>query len=130
MKFKLNTGRTIWQGQGIEAGKNLELYRKAAAIAYMNEEDMKKLNVKEGDKIKVKSEFGEVVVYVKKANERLPEGSIYIPMGPWANLVVHPYTDSTGMPYFKGDYDYYVEVEKTDEEVLSMEELMKKYYIK
>lgn len=46
--------------------KNLDLYVKAAGVVYINEEDMEKLGVKEGDKVKVKSEYGEVVVYVKK----------------------------------------------------------------
>jgi len=127
MKFKLNTGRTIWQGEAIEAGKNLELYRKAAGVCYINEEDMAKMGLNEGDSIKVKSEYGEVVVCVKKANEKMPEGMIFIPMGPWANCVVLPDTDSTAMPSFKGPID--VEVEKTDEEVLTMSELMRKTYI-
>ncbi|AAB99170.1 formylmethanofuran dehydrogenase, subunit D (tungsten) (fwdD) [Methanocaldococcus jannaschii DSM 2661] len=129
MKFFLNTGRTIWQGEAMEAGKNLDLYVKAAGVVYINEEDMEKLGVKEGDKVKVKSEYGEVVVYVKKATERMPEGMIYIPMGPWANCVVKPDTHSTGMPTFKGYPGFYVEVEKTDEEFLDMRSLMRKKYI-
>lgn len=38
MKAILNTGRTIWQGQAIEAGKDLDLYIDAAAVVYMNRE--------------------------------------------------------------------------------------------
>ncbi|MDK2790723.1 MAG: formylmethanofuran dehydrogenase subunit [Methanothermococcus sp.] len=127
MKFKLNTGRTIWQGEAIEAGKNLELYRKAAGVCYINEGDMAKMGLNEGDSIKVKSKHGEVVVYVKKATEEMPEGMIFIPMGPWANCVVLPDTESTAMPSYKGPID--VEVEKTDEKVLTMSELMRKTYI-
>ncbi|WP_423793294.1 tungsten-dependent formylmethanofuran dehydrogenase subunit FwdD [Methanocaldococcus indicus] len=129
MKFRLNTGRTIWQGEGIEAGKNLKLYKKAAAVVYINKEDMEKLGVKEGDKVKVKSSFGSVVLYVKEADERNPEGHIFIPMGPWANVVVDPDTTSTGMPYLKGSPDQFVKIEKTDEEVLDMEDLMKTVYL-
>jgi len=52
---------------------------------------------------------------------------VFMPMGPWANLVVSPETDSTGMPSFKG---VVVEIEKADgEEVLSMAELMRKKYL-
>jgi formylmethanofuran dehydrogenase subunit D len=127
MKFRLNTGRTIWQGEAIEAGKNLELYRKAAGVCYINEEDMNAMGLNEGDSIKVASEYGDVVVCVKRATETMPAGMIYIPMGPWANCVVMPETNSTAMPSFKGPID--VEVEKTDEEVPTMMELMRKKYI-
>ncbi|WP_292460846.1 tungsten-dependent formylmethanofuran dehydrogenase subunit FwdD [Methanothermococcus sp.] len=127
MKFKLNTGRTIWQGEAIEAGKNLEMYRKAAGVCYFNEEDMMKLNLKEGDCVKVKSAYGETVVKVKKTNQPMPEGMVFIPMGPWANCVVMPETNSTAMPSFKGPLD--VEIEKTDEEVPIMMDLMRKKYI-
>ncbi|HIQ39031.1 MAG TPA: protein fwdD [Methanothermococcus okinawensis] len=127
MKFILNTGRTIWQGEAIEAGKNLEMYRKAAAVCYINKEDMEKLDLKDGDTVKVISEYGDVVVYAKEASEHMPEGMVFIPMGPWANCVISPETDSTGMPSFK---DVPVEIVKAErEEVLSMPELMRKKYI-
>ncbi|ADP77774.1 formylmethanofuran dehydrogenase, subunit D [Methanothermus fervidus DSM 2088] len=124
MKAILNTGRTIWQGQAIEAGKDLDLYIDAAAVVYMNREMMNELGVKEGDNVKVKSKYGEVVVKVVEAKEPLPEGMIYIPMGPWANKVVRPNTDSTATPSFK---NVPVEVEPTDEEVPDMPTLMKTY---
>ncbi|AEF96027.1 tungsten-dependent formylmethanofuran dehydrogenase subunit FwdD [Methanotorris igneus] len=124
-KFYLNTGRTIWQGEAIEAGKNLDLYVKAAAVCYINEDEMKDLGLKEGDKIKVKSEYGEVVVFAKKAREPMPKGMVYIPMGPWANKIVCPETDSTAMPSLKGPV--LVEIEKTDEEFLDMPKLMRTY---
>ena len=125
MKFYINTGRTIWQGEAIEAGKNLELYRKAAGVCYLNEEDMKKAGLKEGDNVKVISKYGDVVVCLKKATESMPEGMVYIPMGPWANSVVSPETKSTAMPAYKGPLD--VEIVKVDEEVPTMANLMKKY---
>jgi formylmethanofuran dehydrogenase subunit D len=127
MEFRLNTGRTIWQGEAIEAGKNLEMYRKAAGVCYINEEDMAKIGVKEGDAVKVISKYGDVVVCVKKATETMPEGMVYIPMGPWANCVVMPETNSTAMPSYKGPID--VNIEKTDEEIPIMMDLMRKKYI-
>ncbi|MDI9614620.1 tungsten-dependent formylmethanofuran dehydrogenase subunit FwdD [Methanothermobacter sp.] len=120
----LNTGRTIWQGQAIESGKDLKMYVDAAAIAEMNPEMMSELGIKEGDNVKVISEYGDVVVKAVKTRETLPEGMIYIPMGPWANRVVKPNTDSTATPSFK---NIPVEVIPTDEEVLDMPTLMKVY---
>lgn len=127
MKFMLNTGRTIWQGEAIEAGKNLEMYRKAAGVCYMNPEDMTALGVKDGDAIKITSKYGDVVVHAVTTKEPAPLGMIFVPMGPWANRIVLPDTESTSMPSFKGPLT--VDVEKSNEEVLLMADLMRKAYI-
>jgi formylmethanofuran dehydrogenase subunit D len=124
MNVILNTGRTVWQGQAIESGKDLKMYVDAAAICHMNREMMDSMGLKEGDNIQVVSNFGDVVVKVVNTNETLPEGMIYIPMGPWANLVIDPDTDSTATPRFK---NIPVEINATDEEVLDMPTLMKVY---
>lgn len=124
MNFILNTGRTIWQGQAIESGKDLEMYVNAAAICQMNQEQMEALGVKEGNNIKVTSEFGDVIVKVVMAKEELPEGMIYIPLGPWANRVIRPNTDSTATPSFK---NVPVDIIPTEELVLDMPTLMKGY---
>jgi Formylmethanofuran dehydrogenase subunit D len=124
MKFTLNTGRTIWQGQAIESGKDLKMYVDAAAICQMNVEQMEKMGVKEGENIKVVSDFGDVIVKVVMAKEELPEGMLYIPMGPWANRVIRPNTDSTATPSFK---NVPVDITPTEELVLDMPTLMKGY---
>jgi len=124
MKFILNTGRTIWQGQAIEAGKDLAMYVDAAAICNMNKEEMDELGLKEGDNINVESAYGEVIVKVVEAKEALPYGMIYIPMGPWANRVIRPTTDSTATPSFK---NVPVDVNPTEEQVLDMPTLLKIY---
>lgn len=95
MNVILNTGRTVWQGQAIESGKDLKMYVDAAAICHMNREMMDEMGLKEGDNIQVVSNFGDVVVRVVKTKETLPDGMIFIPMGPWANRVIDPDTDST-----------------------------------
>lgn len=124
MKVILNTGRTIWQGQAIESGKDLKMYIDAAAICNMNEDMMEDLRIKAGDNIKVVSDYGDVVVKVVMAKEALPAGMIYVPMGPWANRVIRPNTDSTATPSFK---NVPVDITPTDEEVLDMPTVMKVY---
>lgn len=124
MKVILNTGRTIWQGQAIESGKDLKMYIDAAAICNMNQDMMEDLGIKAGDNIKVISDYGDVVVKVVMAKEALPAGMIYVPMGPWANRVIRPNTDSTATPSFK---NVPVDITPTDEEVLDMPTIMKVY---
>jgi formylmethanofuran dehydrogenase subunit D len=125
MNFILNTGRTIWQGQAIESGKDLQMYVDAAAVCNMNRDQMEALGVKDGDNIEVVSEYGDVIVKVVTAKEELPNVMIYIPMGPWANRVIRPNTDSTATPSFK---NIPVEINPTDEAVLDMPTLMKGYH--
>ncbi|MDI9617953.1 tungsten-dependent formylmethanofuran dehydrogenase subunit FwdD [Methanothermobacter sp.] len=124
MMVILNTGRTIWQGQAIESGKDLKMYVDAAAIIQMNPDMMKQLGISEGDNVKVISQYGDVVVKAVEAKEPLPDGMVYIPMGPWANRVIRPDTDSTATPSFK---NIPVEIIPTDEEVPDMPTLMKVY---
>lgn len=124
MNVILNTGRTLWQGQAIESGKDLKMYIDYAAICNMNSDQLETLGVKEGDNVEILSEYGDVVVKAVKAKEELPEGMIYVPMGPWANRVIRPNTDSTATPSFK---NIPVEIVATDKPVLDMPTLMKVY---
>ena len=116
------TGRTTDQGMTIDEKLSNE-YMRAVSICEMNEKDMKKIGVKEGDRVLVKTELGEVVLYVKKAEEedlQPPEGIVFIPMGPYANRVVGILTGS-GTPQYKG---VKATVEKTNKNVLSIEEII------
>lgn len=124
MEVILNTGRTIWQGQAIEAGKDLQMYIDYAAICNLSQSQFDKLGIKEGDNVEIISEYGDVVLKAVKAKEELPEGMVYVPMGPWANRVVRPGTNSTAMPSYK---NVPVEIFATDKPVLDMPTLMKVY---
>ncbi|GAB6055642.1 molybdopterin dinucleotide binding domain-containing protein [Methanobacterium movens] len=124
MIVNLITGRTVWQGQAIESGKDLEMYINAAAIAHVSDEIMAKMGLESGQNIKIIAPDGDVVVKAVATKETLPEDTIYVPMGPWANRVVDPTTNSTAMPFFK---NIPVEIIHTDEEVLDMPTLMKVY---
>jgi formylmethanofuran dehydrogenase subunit D len=102
IEVNLITGRTIWQGVAIEGHKHEEAYLKACGIIEMDVSDMKKLHVFPGQTVRVKSDHGEVVVKATKTSQGPHPGLVFIPMGPWANQVINPYTYSTGMPHFKG----------------------------
>jgi len=124
MKVILNTGRTVWQGEAIESGKDLKMYVDYAAVCNMSANQFEELGIKEGDNVEILTEHGDVVLKSVKAKEALPEGMVYVPMGPWANRVVKPDTESTAMPSFKG---VPVELVATDKPVLDMPTLMKVY---
>lgn len=126
MRFTLLTGRSIYQGSGRERGKFSPDYWKSVSICEMDPEDMKLLKVRDNELVKVSTSFGSVIVRAVSSMEAPHRGIIFIPYGPLANLVVDPRTDGTGMPSFKG---LKADVEPAPKEaLLSLEELIKKYY--
>ncbi len=127
MDLTLITGRTIDQGCGKERGKFSEEYMLNVAVCEMNAEDMKKLNIKDGDNVKITTEAGSVIVKAKKSRRIKTSGVIFIPYGPWANAVLKPETEGTGMPLLKG---LKAKVEPTSEAVSNLKGLLAKAYKK
>lgn len=124
----LNTGTDIYQGACKKRGSTLkDEYRKVAGIAYMDPKDMAKLDVSNWESVLVKTDWGEVVVYAAHSRDAPHEGMIFIPKGPWANVVVSPETYCCNDPTYKG---IDATVEKSDKEVLLMADLMRYVYRK
>jgi len=128
LEVMLNTGSDIYQGACKKRGSTLnDEYRKVSGIAYMDPKDMAKLGVGNWDSLKVVSDWGEVIVYAAHSRDAPHEGTIFIPKGPWANVVVSPETYCCCDPTYKG---IMCTVEKSDEEVLLMADLMRAVYKK
>jgi formylmethanofuran dehydrogenase subunit D len=98
----LLTGRTINQGVALEGGKTTKENVRAAAICAFDKEDFKKLDCLPGTPVKVITNYGEVMVYSTISEEGPHPGIIFIPLGPWANQVVNPDSQSCGTPTYKG----------------------------
>lgn len=98
----LITGRSFGQGIGKEYGRFSEKYLYVVKSCEMNPEDMVALGVKRGSHVRVRSEFGEIVARVTDPTQELPKGSIFMPYGLWANTLVDPDSQGTGMPLLKG----------------------------
>lgn len=98
----LITGRTIQQGVSMEAGKEKEDYMKSCGIIELDAVDIAKLGIWKNTNVRVTSDFGSVIVKAIEATQGPHPGLGWIPMGPWANMVVDTNTYSTGMPTFKG----------------------------
>ena len=124
MKVIVNTARTFLQGEVCKGGMKLtDKYTEQAAYCQLNPEDAETMGVKDSDNITVKSAGGEVVLKATIAKE-IQKGTIMIPLGPWANRIIGSYTFNTGSPYYKGNVG---EVEKTDQKVKNVFEIMSLY---
>ena len=96
----LVSGRTMDQGVGLEIGKTSEEYFHSVSVIELNPEDMKSLDLKDGDHVELYNEHGSVVVS-SRASGSLDQGIDFITYGPWANQVIGSYTRGTGMPLYK-----------------------------
>jgi formylmethanofuran dehydrogenase subunit D len=127
LKVKLLTGRTIDQGVGKERGKISKEYLDSVSICYIDPEDLDKLAIKEGTNVLVATDYGSVVLKAVKSLRNPHKGSVFVPYGPWVNMIVDPETNSIGMPSYKG-----IPAKVTpapDKSVLNLEELLKTEYI-
>jgi len=102
LQVTLLTGRTIEQGVAKERGKASKEYVESVSVCYMDPEDLKRLGIKEKINVQVSTEHGSVVVKAVKSLRGPHPSVIFIPYGPWANVVVNPETHSIGMPSLKG----------------------------
>jgi len=126
LKVSLLTGRTIDQGKGKEMGKLSKEYLESVMICQMDPNDMKSLGVKENTNVKVATDFGSVVLKAVKSARAPHPKVVFIPYGPWANLIMNPRTHGTGMPSFKG---IPAEIEPApNEKVLSLQNLLNQFH--
>jgi formylmethanofuran dehydrogenase subunit D len=103
-KIKLNmiTQRSIEEGAAMEKGKTNPDYFAACSVCEMNPEDMKKAGIWKNTNVKVTSECGSVIVKAIEPTQFVPPGLAHIRQGVWANQVVPPRTQSTGVPQYSG----------------------------
>lgn len=102
VKVTLLTGRTIDQGTTKEHGKLSKEYQEIVATCEVDLDDLKKLTMKKNSNVRVSTDYGSVVVKAIESKRGSHPGIAYMPYGLWANEVVDPNTNGTGMPSFKG----------------------------
>jgi len=94
------SGRTLGQGATCEAKMTPEFYE-ATSFCSLSEGDYNSLGLSDEDNVLVSTPFGDVVVS-PRIDSGLPNGVIFIPMGPWANAIIGPETGGCGTPQYKG----------------------------
>lgn len=125
LKVLLITGRSLRQGVGKEFGKGDEKYMESVSLCEISPKDLEAIGAKSGSNIRIKTQYGSVVVKAV-SSESIKPGMIFIPYGPYSNILLGGDTNSSGMPTFKG---VYAEIEPAIEErVLTIKELVEQYY--
>ena len=103
-------GRSNKQGTSLIKGKLKEEYLQVTSTVEMNEEDMRRLYLQDGDSVKLSNATGEFIAICKgKKAKDLPAGMIFIAYGPSASRLMERDTGGSGMPISK---NLQVQVEK------------------
>ena len=101
-KMMLIPGRSSKQGTSLTQGKLKEEYQKVTSTLEMNKDDMDKMGLIDGDKVKLSNEVGETIVScLGKKPEDLSEGMLFIPYGPPSSQLMTSDTAGSGMPLSK-----------------------------
>ena len=101
--FILIPGRTSKQGCGISEGKYKENYQSEINALQICHDDMERLGLSEGGRVKLTSEFGEIEVDIKRApKDELPSGMLFIAYGDLSSRLMGGDTHGSGMPTSKG----------------------------
>ena len=122
LKVTLLSGRSLGQGRSKVIGKFSDEYFRNVAVCELNPEDLKSLGISPGQNVKITTKTGSVVVRSAIASQVSQRGIIFMPYGPWVNMVIGSETHGTGMPAMKG-----VEAEVTgasDEKLLDLRTLV------
>jgi formylmethanofuran dehydrogenase subunit D len=101
-KMLLIAGRSTKQGVNLNIGKHSDEYREVTSTLEMNAEDMARLGLRDGDRVRLRTAVGEAVVRCKSRKpEELPSGVLFLPYGPASSQLMNGDTAGTGMPLSK-----------------------------
>lgn len=120
MKAIMISGRTLAQGAACEDKMSAD-FLAATSVCSLSQDDYQQLGISGGRNVILKNGFGRAVLSAR-SDPGLPKGMVFIPMGPWANVLVGPDTGGCGTPHFKG---VEVEVEATEAPVLGVRDLFR-----
>lgn len=101
--FILIPGRTSKQGAGISEGKFKENYQSEINVLQVNPEDMERLGLQPGGRVRLTSETGKIEIDVKASPKgELPVGLLFMAYGDMSSKLMGGDTHGTGMPTSKG----------------------------
>lgn len=101
--FILIPGRTSKQGCGISEGKFEENYQSEINVLQVNPEDMQRLGLSKGDRVRLTSETGQIEIdIIESPKDELPAGLLFMAYGDMSSKLMGGDTHGSGMPTSKG----------------------------
>ncbi len=96
------SGRSLSQARSRELGKFSDEYSRSVAVCELDPDDMKELGALEGENVRVKTKFGEVILRAAISKQAPHKRVVFIPYGAWASMLFGTSTETSGMPTLKG----------------------------
>lgn len=101
--FILIAGRSSRQGTSLNESKFSREYMEETGVVQVPPEDLARLGITAGDKVRVRSEYAEIEIPCIAAKEKeLPSGLLFMAYGDWSSRLMGSDTQGTGMPDSKG----------------------------
>lgn len=108
--FILIPGRTSKQGCGISEGKYEENYQSEINVLQVNPDDMERLGLRKGGRVRLTSEAGQIEIdVIPSPKDELPAGLLFMAYGDMSSKLMGADTHGSGMPTSKG-FDVTLEV--------------------
>ncbi len=123
-ELKITTYRDIFQVEAQERDRFGKDYEKLSACIVMSKNDLAKMGLKSGDRVKVTNNYGSIVVEVKESKRDEPGGVAFMVNSPWSNVLVSDETGGKGIPEFK---NITAKISLVKEEITTFESLMESF---
>ena len=95
-------GRSKKQGTSLNQSKLGQTYIEVTSTVEMNQNEMDRLGLQNGDRIRLSNETGETIVSCQSCEpDDLPDGMLFIPYGPPSSQLMASDTAGSGMPLSK-----------------------------
>ncbi len=91
----------IFQNEARKKGLYTDEFRQLSAQIILDKQDMNRLNVKDGQRVLVKNEVGDVVVAARTSDDDSHPGLAFMISSPWSNQLVRDDFCNTSIPGFK-----------------------------
>jgi len=123
-EVKITTYRDIFQIEALEKDRFGEDYKKLSAAVTMSKNDLMKMGLKPGYRVRVSNNYGSIVVEVRESRREEPGGIAFMVNSPWSNALVSEDTGGKGIPEFK-----YItaRISLAKEEVTTLENLIEHF---
>ncbi len=119
--IRIVTYRDIFQVEALERDRFGEEYRKLSACVMVSKNDLQKMGLKSGDRVKLSNNYGSIVVEAKETRREEPGGIAFMVNSPWSNALVSGETGGKGIPELK---DITAKISLTKENITSIESLI------
>ncbi len=122
-EIKITTHRDIFQVEALEYDRFGAVYKNHSASVVLGKEDLKKMSLKTGDRVRLTNSYGSVVVEARESKRDEPAGVAFMVNSIWSNALVSDETGGKGIPEFK---NISAKISLTRDEITTIESLISK----